>query len=863
MNLPETNRTEPQGGGSLVVRFSATASVVVVVAMAVLGWFNFQGSKAHLTETWRRSLEHERRMVALKCEAMAGDAVRDALYLAQSQSVVDFLRERRDPTRERVEADFRALMGGKPDYMQLRIIATDGGGMELLRLDRAGQTVVAMPQERLQPKGDRDYVKEGSKLGEGEVYLSDIDLNRDFGGITRPFTPTVRTVAMVAGPVPALVVVNVDLTDFFSSIQTERVERMRMYVANGAGSYLVHPKPEALYGGDLGHSWNALKHSEGDQREFANDWVFSEGSHPLLPDGKRRITIRTASSDEVELDGLRAARNRALLISSSAALVGIFFLVVLARWTTARLRRVAEAIREFGGGKTPDMLPETSNDEVGMLAAGFNAMTRKIAAQVSAVEAAHASAVEASLAKEQFLAVMSHEIRTPLNAVTGLLRLLERNSPAAHQAPVLRSLNAAAQQLTALFNGALDWSKLRAGKMEVQIEPFALRRLLGDIVLVHRPLAVQKGLEFIEDIAPEVPEYAQGDATRLAQVLHNLLSNAVKFTREGTVALRIRWGAGRLHGEVSDTGIGVPEADRERIFFPFDQSAKSQQFGGTGLGLSITRSLLELHGGSICVEPVEKGGSCFIFELPCEIAPSPVCHEEMDGVALGGRRILYVEDTASNREVMFSLIEETGASLEMAETGAAGLELLHQGSFDVALFDLQLPDMTGLELARAALLIRPELPIFAVTAQLSDEAKKECIRAGMRGAVAKPIVPSILFATLRLCVAPTGTPPCTPLSEMFSGARLSRVLGSIAEELRKAKGEVVSAVAAKDVEALRKTRHRLHSAISQLQLEALDRALALLISEKWGALPLCNAELDKAADRCETDASAQHGKPGE
>ena len=853
MTESHNSRAKARGRGSLVLRFSALASLVVVVAMVVLGWYLFEGSRKHFTDTWLRTLQYERRAVALRWEAVASDVARDALYVSHSQAVVDFLRDRNEARRDAVESDFRALMGGKRRYMQIRIIATEGEGMELYRLDRVGGEIVSMERDRLQPKGDRDYVRDNIGLGDGEVYLSDVDLNRDFGGISRPFTPTIRAVAVASGPVPALIVINVDLTEFLSELQKQRAVGTRLYIASGTGSWLIHPRPEALFGTDLQHGWSSTKPSPADAREFATDWVFSEGTHRLLPDSPRSIFIRTASSGPVELDGLRTARNRALLISGTAAFIGILLLVILAQLTTKRLRRVAEAIGDFDAGRTSELLPETSNDEVGLLAAGFNSMTQKIAAQVAAIEAARAEAVDASTAKEQFLAVMSHEIRTPLNAVTGLLRLLERNSPMPHQAPVLRSLNAAAQQLTALFNGVLDWSKLRAGKMEICIEPFGLRRMLHDIALVHRPLAAQKGLGFVEDIAPEVPEFALGDGTRLSQILHNLLNNAVKFTAAGTVALRIRWADGRLHGQVCDTGIGVPAEDRERIFSPFDQSAKSQRFGGTGLGLSITRSLVELHGGTIRVESAEPSGSRFIFEIPCEHAATPASHAAESSVRLEGKRILYVEDTASNREVMSSLIDETGATLEMAETAAVGLELLRQRDYDVALFDLQLPDMTGLELARAALLIRPQLPIFAVTAQLSEAARSDCLKAGMRGAVAKPIVPAILFSTLQSCAVPAAPQKPTPLHEMFTGDRLKRVLISIAEELRKAKAEIAQAAATQDTESVRKTRHRLHSAISQMELDAVDRAMDRLIHGEWAGLENCIAQLEQAAIRCERE----------
>jgi two-component system, sensor histidine kinase len=863
MNLNKSSQAIPRRGASLVVRFSATASVVVVVAMAVLGWFNFQGAKQHLSETWMRTLEHERRTVALKCEAVAADVARDVSYLARSQSVLDFLQEKNAVTRSRAEQDFRALMGGKPSYMQVRIIAADGDGMELLRVDRIAAEAVAMPVERLQPKGDRDYVRDGMKLKDGDVYLSDIDLNRDFGGISQPFTPTMRAVAVAIGAMRGLVVINVDLTDFLAELPTQRAASTRLYVANDSGSWLVHPRAEARFGGDLGNSWSADRPSINDVTEFENDRVFSQGRHQLHGGPQRRsVFIRAASVGGLELDGLRAARNKALAISSTAAAAGILLLVALARWTTRRLREVAEAIGNFDAGQTPKLLPETLRDEVGLVAAGFNAMSQKIARQVAAVEAARADAVEAAKAKEQFLAVMSHEIRTPLNAVTGLLRLLERNKPQPHQLPVLRSLNAAASQLTALFNGVLDWSKLRAGRMEVQVEAFPLRRLLEDIAMVHRPLAVQKGLTFRAAIAETVPEFAMGDATRLAQILHNLLNNALKFTKEGGISLETEWAFGRLKLDVSDTGIGVAEEDRERIFSPFDQAADSAQFGGTGLGLSITKSLVEIQGGSIRVGAGENNGAQFTVELPCEPAPAQAEREGEAIARLPGNRILYVEDTASNREVMRALIDETGAILDVAETAAEALLKLREHKYDVALFDLQLPDMSGIELAKMALAICPELPIFAVTAQLSDDSRVECLRVGMRGAIAKPIVPALLFELLDSAQSPR-LAATTPLHALFKGEHLARVLLAISDELQKAKLEIAKAVDSRDGDALRKTRHRLHSAIVQMDLTGVDSQLARLLSGDWDALADCLSALEVACANCRREASAQHRQSAE
>jgi len=571
-----------------------------------------------------------------------------------------------------------------------------------------------------------------------------------------------------------------------------------------------------------------------------------------------------------------------------------------------RLREVGDAMARYESGQEIPARPgEATGDEIGQLAEMFRGLAAKVRDDVAKLEAARREAEEATRARDDFLALMSHEIRTPMNAVSGLLRVLERNQPAPHQEPVLASLRSASRQLIALLDEALDHSKIKAGKVDFHPVDFSLRELLGDVALTHRPLAAQKGLTFAYAPDPEMPDRLNGDVVRLGQVLNNLLGNAVKFTDRGSITLAAREitadppeapavtdpaspsrptatptnRARRIiEFTVTDTGIGIAGENIGRIFSPFDQEHGDigRRFGGTGLGLSIVRSLVELQGGSLSVESTPGKGSCFTVRIPFDAAASPEGPERRAPATprWNHRRFLYVEDVASNREVMAATLADTEAQLEFAETGARGIRLATEhGPFDIALIDLQLPDMNGLELARALQAADPRLRLLAVTAQTSAETRDECLACGLSGVVTKPFTPANLFAEISrwlpdegashprpasasgeddpspppasfapashpppqspsLPDAAAGTPqPADALAALFPGEpeRVQRLLATLAREFNQHVADFADASKRADVTALRALRHKLHSALIQLHLDDLRTALDAVI----------------------------------
>jgi len=697
---------------SIVTRFALFFTGLIIFSILLSGYLVFTNASKVIVDYSKERIMHTSELAEQSFYALLNEVSNDIAVISNSPTLTNYITEHSNKTTGEVHKLFEVTLKNKPSYFQIRLIGVDKG-KEIIRLDKINQQVII--SNNLQEKGSQEYFKEAIKMNKGDFYFSEINLNEEYGIISEPYIPTLRAASPifdVNNAVIGIVIINVDLTKLFATLNNISGNEFKLYLIDHNGQYLYSPVKGQQFGVQTKTNFNfyddfnlkpnlVLNEGFSQLNEKTKNEVLSYIKELTYFKGLRTLYLVSTIEDNVLMESASLVRKNSIQTLLGVCLLSILISWFFVRFFSKKINKITEAISNYDKGIDNSIeLPIHRKDEIGALALTFYKMKTKIDTQVHALQTSLKKEKEARNQRDEFLQNMSHEMRTPLNAILGLTKLLHKNAPTEAQLPIINTLERTSNSLAGLVYDVLDHKKLTEGKVHIAHEPTNIEDLLKDIYATYQYEAIQKGLTFSLNVDEKLKSQSfLTDPLRLSQIVINLVVNAIKYTQEGTIRLSsklIDEKAPLLEIKVTDTGIGILPENIDKINDRFfrEKDDLSGRYGSYGLGLSIVKQLTILFGGTLKALSEKGKGSEFCVKVPViaalktekKVVDKPIVYPKLKK----HYKIVHIEDDLSTLELISYIFDEDNIQLIQLNKWHLVIESINQNEPDMIISDLML-----------------------------------------------------------------------------------------------------------------------------------------------------------------------------
>ncbi|MBK8956582.1 MAG: hypothetical protein IPM34_13645 [Saprospiraceae bacterium] len=830
---------------SITVKNAFVYFVLLVLTSATLGYAIYKLSSNKVMENTMITLLHNNETAVLKFHSFLDDVRKDVWYLSNNPFLKDFQSNSQDKRlKEKLAAEFLALLRAKNQYAQIRVIGLENKGHELIRVEHIQSQAFIVADSLLQLKGDRDYFRETIQLPEDSIYFSEINLNQEYGRILFPVVPTLRvaTPLFFQGHVWGIVIVNVDLTFIFKELEKVTGEVNQLKLINQDGYYLIHPDTNSVFQFEFDKNPNIIL------EDVRKNWI----STPLVASNysgfidksrgesiiefnyprKNYLLYFTLSSIEENLLGVFNKWKLSIIYITLLFILGSVFIALY--WTRRQARQFSEitkSISAFGNNPNVVNLNINRDDEIGDLAKSFQEMSSRIHHYVNELMLARDQADEANKAKQAFIENMSHEMRNPLQSILGMVNMLEKNEPRQDQDAFIRNLKFSSEHLLTLVNDVLDYRKLLNGQILLQSQDIGLKEFLEKIIKGHLFEATQKRIRVNLEMDPDLNhEHFTADPVRLSQILNNLLSNAIRYSSaEQEVKLLVKGAeAHQLYFEIQDLGPGMSEDNIANVLNLKPVTGKSRQIQNVGLGLPIVIRMLELMNTKLEIKRNYPKGLCFGFLLPTQMRRSAAKASFTDSPQVQLKHLISacacVDDDPQNNFYYQHIFEKIGVPVDLFNDPEEFL--ISNKRYSLVISDFNFAES---RLENVIDRVKRQLDEYGILIVISANDDGQKLVSGIDSFLQKPVSPEQLIETVSkvIYLRMYSLPVAANLTRQYEGdtQRSNQALELMIKEWTDLTRKLQVAMKEGNISEYERIVHRLANSMRLLDLVKMEQSL--------------------------------------